>query len=127
MWVDCNMFNMKNLLLGGFFLTIFMVAPMCANAYVDRQTATVRIMNKAAGKVQTINMPVGQNVQYEKLNMIVRSCKQTDPFDAEDFFMFIEIDKSDEGKIFSGWMSANEPGDNPLQNADYDLWLVKCE
>ena len=43
------------------------------------------------------------------------------------FFMFIEIDKSDEGKIFSGWMSANEPGDNPLQNADYDLWLVKCE
>ncbi len=96
-------------------------------AYVDRQTATVRIMNKAAGKVQTIALPVGQNVQYEKLNMIARSCKQTDPFDAEDFFMFVEIEKSDEGKIFSGWMSANEPGDNPLQNADYDVWLVKCE
>lgn len=98
-----------------------------ADAYVDKQNAIIRVMNKAAGKVQVITMPVGQNVQYEKLEMLVRSCKQTDPFDAEDFFMFIEISKQGADKIFSGWMSANEPGDNPLQNADYDVWLVKCE
>lgn len=119
---------MKKLFLIGFFciFTGFMgTAP--AHAYIDRDAAVIRIMNKAAGKVQTVTLPVGQNTQYEKLNMVVRSCKQTDPFDAEDFFMFIEINKSDSGQIFSGWMSANEPGDNPLQNADYDLWLVRCE
>ena len=125
---DGNISIMKKQFLIGFFciFTGFMgIAP--AHAYIDRDAAVIRIMNKAAGKVQTVTLPVGQNAQYEKLNMVVRSCKQTDPFDAEDFFMFIEINKSDSGQIFSGWMSANEPGDNPLQNADYDLWLVRCE
>lgn len=98
-----------------------------ALAYVERENAIVRIMNKAAGKVQTITMPVGRDIQFEKLHMLVRSCKQSDPFDAENYFAFIEISKSDEGKIFSNWMNANEPGENPLQNADYDVWLVKCE
>lgn len=119
---------MKKVLLSIFMLPLFMMlASGRADAYIDKQNAVIRIMNKAAGKVQVVTLPVGQDAQYEKLNMTVRSCKQTDPFDAEDFFMFIEISKQDSGKIFSGWMSANEPGDNPLQNADYDVWLVKCE
>lgn len=98
-----------------------------ANAYVDKSNAVVRIMNKAAGKVQTVTLPVGKDAEIEKLSFVVRSCKQTDPFQAENFFAFIEMSKKSEGKIFSGWMNANEPGENPLQNADYDVWLVKCE
>ena len=98
-----------------------------ANAYIDKENAVIKIMNKAAGKTQMVNLPVGQNTMFEKLNIIVRSCKQNDPFDAENFFAFVEIEKNTEGKIFSGWMNANEPGENPLQNADYDVWLVKCE
>lgn len=96
-----------------------------ADAYVERDTAVVRVMNKAAGKVQTIKVPVGRKVSFEKLDLVVRTCKQTDPFQAQDFFMFIEI--SQDSKIFSGWMSHNEPGNNPLQHPDYDLWLVGCE
>ena len=112
-----------------FLLSIGLIAGVSddALAYVERENAIVRIMNKAAGKVQTITMPVGRDIQFEKLHMLVRSCKQSDPFDAENYFAFIEISKSDDGKIFSNWMNANEPGDNPLQNADYDVWLVKCE
>lgn len=96
-----------------------------AYAYIDRDTAVVRIMNKAAGKAQTIKIPVGRKVAFEKLDLLVRTCKQTDPFQAEDFFMFIEVFQ--DSKIFSGWMSHNEPGNNPLQHPDYDLWLVGCE
>ena len=98
-----------------------------ALAYVDKNVAVVRILNKAAGKTQMVNLPVGQHTEFEKLAITVKSCKQTDPFQAENFFSFIEIYKTSEGKIFSGWMNANEPGENPLQNADYDVWLVKCE
>ena len=100
---------------------------MVADAYTDKDTAVVRVMDKAAGKVQMVTVPVGQEVAVEKLFLNVRTCKQTDPFQAEDFFTFIEISKVGEGRIFSGWMSRNEPGANPLQNADYDVWLVKCE
>lgn len=98
-----------------------------ALAYVDKNVAVVRILNKAAGKTQMVNLPVGQHTEFEKLAITVKSCKQTDPFQAENFFAFVEISKNSEGKIFSGWMNANEPGENPLQNADYDVWLVKCE
>ncbi len=97
-----------------------------ANAWIDHDSAVVSVMDKAAGKVQTVTVPVGGVAVFDKLEIKVRSCKQTDPFDAEDFFMFAEVSKTDEGQIFGGWMSRNEPGDNPLQNADYDLWLVEC-
>lgn len=118
--------NMKNAFLSLMVLCGVMLGTT-ANAYVDRATANVRIMNKAAGKTQSVAIPVGQTVKFEKLNVTVRSCKQTDPFDALDFFAFVEITKSDEGLIYSGWMSRNEPGDNPVQNADYDLWLIGCD
>lgn len=98
-----------------------------ANAFVDHQTAVLRVMNKAAGKAQIVNVPVDSKARFEKLSIIVRACKQTDPFQAEDFFAFVEISHPTDGVIFSNWMSRNEPGYNPLQNPDYDVWLVKCE
>ncbi|MBR1380003.1 MAG: DUF2155 domain-containing protein [Alphaproteobacteria bacterium] len=106
---------------------IFALAATCANAYIDRDTAVVRIMNKAAGKTQTVNIPVGGTIEHEKMTITVHSCKVTDPFDAADSFMFVDVHDAAHGKIFGGWMSHNEPGDNPLQNQDYDLWLVNCQ
>lgn len=100
---------------------------MGLNAYVNRDNAVMRIMNKDAGKVQEIVVPVGQEMQFEKLYINVRSCKQSDPFDAENFWTFVEINETDKGLIFSNWMNRNEPGQNPLQHADYDVWLVRCE
>lgn len=126
---DCRMFGMKKYIacfIGAVMLfAAGIMAP--ANAYVDRNIAVVAIMNKAAGKTQTVRIPVGRMVDHEKLSMMVRACKQTDPFQAEDYFMFIEIYKPDDSQIFGNWMSRNEPGDNPLQDADYDVWLIKCE
>lgn len=106
---------------------LFCVLPVVADAYVNRNAAVVKIMNKDAGKVQQVAIPVNQEVQFEKIFINVRSCKQTDPFQAEDFFAFLEISERDKGQVFGGWMSRNEPGQNPLQHPDYDVWLVKCE
>ena len=109
------------------FLVLFCALPDVACAYIDRDVANVRVMNKAAGKVYDLNISVGKSAQFEKLDITVRACKQSDPFDAEDFFAFLEISTATDGLVFSNWMSRNEPGVRPLQNADYDLWLVSCE
>lgn len=109
------------------FLMMICALPHVAMAYVERDIAVLRIMNKDAGKVQEIKIPVGTEAQFEKLYINVRSCKQTDPFEAEDFWGFIEISETSKGQIFSNWMSRNEPGQNPLQHADYDVWMVGCE
>ncbi len=108
------------------FLFVALMLGSNANAYVNRTSAVVTILDKAAGKTHQIEIPVNKNVTYEKLSLLVRTCKQTDPFQPENAFMFIEITQNN-NLIFSGWMNKNEPGRNPLQNADYDLWLVKCE
>ena len=109
------------------FLMIVSALPGVATAYIDRDIADIRIMNKAAGKTYSIDIPVGDSAQFEKLNITVHSCKQSDPFDAEDYFAFLKISTSADGTIFSNWMSRNEPGVRPLQNADYDVWLVGCK
>ena len=109
------------------FLMIVSALPGVATAYIDRDIADIRIMNKAAGKTYSIDIPVGDSAQFEKLNITVHSCKQSDPFEAEDYFAFLKISTSADGTIFSNWMSRNEPGVRPLQNADYDVWLVGCK
>lgn len=106
-------------------LTFFM--PSDAFSYIEKNTAVMRVMNKAAGKTQVLRANVNQGVQHEGLTLIVRNCKQSDPFDAENYFVFIEIYTKTDGRIFSGWMNRNEPGQNPLQNDTYDVWLEKCE
>ncbi len=98
-----------------------------ADAYTDHETAVLRVLNKAAGKAQTVRVPVGYSVSFEKLNLGVRACKQSDPFDAENYYAFVEIFDATSDQIFGGWMNRNEPGNNPLQNPDYDVWLVGCE
>jgi len=96
-------------------------------AYVEKDVAFVRIMNKAAGKTQVMPVNVGQTINYEEMTITVHNCKQTDPFDAENFFVFLEIYTKTDGRVFSGWMNHNEPGQNPLQNDAWDVWLEKCE
>ena len=109
------------------FILAVVVLPMPANAYIDRGIAVLRVLNKAAGKTNTVRVPVGYSVKYEKLEIAVRSCKQTDPFDAENYFAFLEVDDGAQGQIFGGWMNRNEPGKNPLQSPDWDIWLTGCE
>ena len=120
-----NICGMKYFVFG--LLCVMCLIPNMAGAFVKRDVAVVRVLNKDAGKVQEINIPVGSEVQLEKLFINVRTCQQTDPFQAEDFFAFIEIAESGKGQIYGNWMSRNEPGQNPLQHPDYDVWLVKCE
>ena len=108
-------------------LFVFMMVFNPAGAYVDRPNAVISILDKTSGKTYTSTVPVDTEMKYEKLNFIIRSCKQTDPFQAENSYMFVEISTAGDGKIFSGWMNKNAPGENPLQNADFDMWLVRCE
>ena len=97
---------------------------------IPKASAVVRIMNKAAGKAKTVTFPVGKTTEYERMSILVRACRVSAPYSAADNFMFAEISKkagNASAPIFSGWMMASDPGYNPLQDADYDLWLIKCE
>jgi len=118
-----NVFKFIYLLFASLFITI------SAKAYIDTEHANIAIMNKAAGKTKNIYTLVGKQIEFDnRLLIMVRSCKLSDPFKPANAYMFIEItDKSTKNKLFSGWMNKNAPGFNPLQHPDYDLWLINCE
>ncbi|MDR1361354.1 MAG: DUF2155 domain-containing protein, partial [Rickettsiales bacterium] len=112
-----KVFSLKNKLCALIALCLFTFAFSAQSAeFVNKNTAVVRVMNKAAGKAFTVAAPVGTTTEYEKLSITVRSCKQTAPFVPDYFFIFAEISKTLAGKIFRGWTSRNDPGDNPLQD-----------
>jgi hypothetical protein len=120
--------SFKGFILSSFFVlaAIPAFAEIAEDEYIPMDSAIVQIMNKQAGKTQTFAIPVGKPARFEKLDILVRKCLGVNEFLPEDFFMFAEISKAGK-KIFSGWMTRNEPGQNPLQDPDSDLWLVRCE
>ena len=94
--------------------------------FIRKDNAIVQILTKQSGRTQTITIPTGQPLEFERLTVNVRECLVTDEFLPENFYMFVDITKRGQ-QIFYGWMSRNEPGQNPLQDPDHDLWLVRCE
>lgn len=123
------MFCMKktNCIFALFCVFVMCFVPHNCFSYVKKTNAIVRVMDKVAGKTQVVKLPVGDTVQIDGLSLIARDCEQSDPFDAENYFVFIEIYKKNTNRIFSGWMNRNEPGQNPLQDDIYDVWVEKCE
>ena len=94
--------------------------------FIHRESAVVQILTKQSGRTQTLTIPVGEPTEFEKIIVTVRECLVTDEFLPENFYMMLDVMKREQ-QIFSGWMSRNEPGQNPLQDPDHDLWLVRCE
>ena len=108
-------------------MPLFLFSIQSVSAYIEQDVAFVRIMDKASGKTQLLPINVGDTVKFDGLNIKIQNCKKTDPFDAENFFVFLEIYAKADKRIFSGWMNRNEPGQNPLQDDTYDVWIEKCE
>ncbi|MBQ0013347.1 MAG: DUF2155 domain-containing protein [Proteobacteria bacterium] len=118
---------MNNFFKSLFVAPLFLFSALTAYAYVDKTVALITVMDKAAGKTQNYEIPVGTELDAGKLKITVQSCKQTDPFQAEDSFAFIRVQNENHKVIFSSWMSRNNPGAHPLQNPDYDLWVIECK
>jgi len=94
--------------------------------YIPMDNAVVQVMDKAAGRTRTLTIPVGTSTRFDRLDIQVRKCYGVNEFLPEDFYMLLDVRRND-NRIFSGWMVRSEPGQNPLQDPDNDLWLVRCE
>ena len=55
------------------FAPLFLFFNTSAFAYIEKETAVLRVMNKAAGKTQTVSGKVGDSIQYDGLNIKIRN------------------------------------------------------
>ena len=97
---------------------------------IDKNTAQMQAMDKITGRVSVINVPVGGEVKFGSLSIVVRSCKTRPVEETPDNFAFVDVTdttlQGEEINIFKGWMISSSPATHAVEHPIYDAWLLKC-
>jgi len=92
-----------------------------------RGAAELQALDKIDDRSASLNVPVGQTVQFEHLLISVRACLVRPADQAPDAAGFLQIvDKHPGTPGFSGWMLAAEPYVSMLQHPAFDVRVLGC-
>ncbi|NQV81413.1 MAG: DUF2155 domain-containing protein [Alphaproteobacteria bacterium] len=95
-----------------------------------RSIAVLRALDKVTARVSTIEAPVGREVRFGTLRILVRRCTKRPPEETPETSMFIEIlDLRPRGapqRVFTGWMFASSPALSAMEHPTYDVWPIDC-
>jgi len=93
--------------------------------------ATLRALDKVAGRVRQIDIGVGETLRSGALSVTLRACRSRPDDALPDSAAFVEVnDRGAESgvalRLFTGWMFAAAPAVSALDHPVYDVWLVAC-
>lgn len=93
--------------------------------------ATLRALDKVAGRVRQIDIGVGETLRSGALSVTLRACRSRPDDALPDSAAFVEVNeiRADSGvalRLFTGWMFAAAPAVSALDHPVYDVWLVAC-
>lgn len=114
-------------------LTIFsalLISNIACAEDVVKNTAQMQAMDKITGRVSVVNVPVGGEVKFGSLSIVVRKCQTRPMEETPDNFAFVDISdttlQGNEFNIFKGWMISSSPATHAVEHPIYDVWLLKC-
>jgi hypothetical protein len=94
-------------------------------------TAVLQGLDKVTGRVVTIEAPIGSEVRFGTLEIIVRTCRKRPPEDQPESAAFLDIWETRPGEpavsLFRGWMFASSPALSALEHPVYDIWVLDCD
>ena len=112
-----------------------------AATFVQKDTATLRALDKITGRSTDIDVKVGEPVVFGSLKVELQVCYQTPPEEAPESAAFLKIASTqpvavetmeaavdaedvetvseDNPELFSGWMYASSPGLSALEHPVY--------
>jgi hypothetical protein len=94
---------------------------------IPADVATLRLLDKMSGEVQSFDIAVGQRVTRGRLEITLSACRiqpQDLPMDA---WAYLEIrDQREDAPRFEGWMIASTPALSALDHQRYDVWVLSC-
>lgn len=113
----------------GTVVPILTAAPAFA-ARVENPVAVFGGIDKITGRTYTFDAYVGETVQFGRLQVTPRVCFSRDETEEQQVDAFVQVDKvslqNEVDRIFSGWMFADSPALNAVQDPIYDVWLTDC-
>lgn len=90
--------------------------------------AVLRVLDKMSGGVSDVEIPVGETVTRERLELSVKACRTEPPELPDDSFAWVTVrDLREEAPRFDGWMIASAPSVNALDHQRYDVWVLSCK
>ena len=88
-------------------------------------------LDKITGRITVFDVYIDETVQFGSLQLTPRACYSRPSSEAQSVTAFVQVDEvslqATVERVFSGWMFADSPALNAVDNAVYDVWLVDCK
>lgn len=114
-------------------LAVLVLAATAAVAaeMIAEPVAVLQGLDKITARVSRFDAPVGQEVRFGTLSILVRDCRKSAPEERPENAAFIEIYENRPGeerrRLFSGWMFSSSPALSALEHPVYDVNLLECK
>ncbi len=93
--------------------------------------AVLQALDKVTGRTRLIDAPLGQEIKFGSLDLVVRACDKRPPEEPPESAAFLEIDDTrvdqPRRRVFTGWMVASSPAISALEHPVYDVWVIDCK
>src|SRR5436190_14977493 len=98
---------------------------------IEQPTAQLQGLDKTTARISKFDAPVGSEVHFGTLSILVRTCQRTPPEVTPENAAFLEIFETRPGeqkeKLFGGWMFSSSPALSALEYPVYDVNLLECK
>lgn len=106
-------------------------APPVQAQPISNPVAVFTGLDKITGRITVFDVYIDETVQFGSLQLTPRACYSRPSSEAQSETAFVQVDEvslqATVKRIFSGWMFADSPALNAVDNAVYDVWLVDCK
>lgn len=93
--------------------------------YGSAPAAQLKLLDRLAGTVDEVTLPVGITQPLGKLRITLDDCRFPEDNPTGEAFAFVRITEGD-AALFAGWMIASSPALNALDHPRYDVWVLRC-
>jgi len=108
-----------------------LLAPSTQAAEISNPVATFTGLDKITTRITSFDVYVNETVQFGSLQITPRVCYTRPANETQRTSVFVEVDqvnlKGATERIFTGWMFADSPALNAVDDPVYDFWLVDCK
>ncbi|MDR3472027.1 MAG: DUF2155 domain-containing protein [Devosia sp.] len=98
---------------------------------IANPVATFSGLDKITARITNFDVYINETVQFGSLQITPRVCYTQPDTETQRTSVFVEVDqvslKGTTQRIFTGWMFADSPALNAIDDAVYDFWLVDCK
>ena len=90
--------------------------------------AMLRVLDKMSGVVSDYDLATGQAKTAGRLTVQLDECRYPSDLPSGEAYAHLTILDSDlSAPAFKGWMVASSPALSALDNARYDVWVLRCD